>query len=169
MRKIKVLATIMVIAAMMIGCGKATVMKEFVSDDGSCSIQMNEDWVVEDTGMENWVAAFNELETAGAMLMQFEKELSGGVTNIDEIKEIVEESYVMTDMEAITAENSVLSNVEAYKCSMDIDGVDGEGCVAYGETDYAYYVILSIESGSTSDKDVEDFQTTVASFKENVQ
>lgn len=170
MRKFKVLATVIMIAALVIGCGGATAMKDFTSNDGSCSIQLSEKWVVEDTGMDNWVAAFNELGTEGAMVMQFDKELmAAGVEDITDIKAIVEESYVMTDMEAITAESSVLSNTEAYKCAMDVDGIAGEGCVAYGETDYAYYVILSLKSGSINDKAIEDFKTSVASFTESVQ
>ncbi|MBQ8598133.1 MAG: hypothetical protein IJ409_10125 [Lachnospiraceae bacterium] len=171
MRKIKVLAVVMMIAAMIVGCGSKEVpMKEFASNDGSCTIQLNEKWVVEETGMDNWIAAFNELGTEGAMVMQFTKGImDANVSNVSDIKAIVEESYVMSGMEAIEVESGILSNVEAYKCSMDVDGIDGEGCVAYGETDYAYYVILSLESGSTSDKAVEAFKTSVASLTESAQ
>ena len=75
----------------------------------------------------------------------------------------------MTDMAAIDVESSVLSNVEAYTCNMDVDGIDGEGCVAYGETDYAYYIILALESGTRSDAAVEAFKASVASLTETVQ
>ena len=171
MKKFKVLAVVMMIAAMIIGCGSKEVpMKEFAANDGSCTIQLNEAWVVEETGMDNWIAAFNELGTEGAMVMQFTKGImDANVSGIADIKAIVEKSYVMSGMEAIEVESSVLSNTEAYACSMDVDGIDGEGCVAYGETDYAYYVILALESGSRSDKAVEAFKTSVASLTESAQ
>ena len=65
MRKIKVLAVIMMIAAMIVGCGSKEVpMKEFASTDGSCTIQLNEKWVVEDTWMicipMSWAVKFTE-------------------------------------------------------------------------------------------------------------
>lgn len=171
MKKIKVLAVVMMIAVMMMGCaGKGVPMKEFAAPDGSCTIQLNEKWVEEETGMDNWIAAFNELGTEGAMVMQFTKGImDANVSGIDDIKAIVEESYVMTGMEVIDVESSLLNNVEAYTCNMDVDGIDGEGCVAYGETDYAYYIILALESGSRSDAAVEAFKASVASLTESAQ
>ena len=104
------------IAAMVMGCGSKEIpTKEFTAADGSCTIQLNEKWVEEDTGMDNWIAAFNELGTEGAMVMQFTKGvMDANVSGIPDIRNIVEESYVMTDMAAIDVESSVLSNVEAY-------------------------------------------------------
>lgn len=171
MRKIKVLAAIMMIAAMLVGCGgKEVVMKDFTSVDGTCSIQMNETWVVEDMGMDNWIAAFNELGTEGAMVMQFPMDMvAGTISDIAGIKELVESSYVMSDMETLKVESSLLSNVEAYTCSMNVDNLNGEGCVAYGETEYAYYVILSVTGTSLNDSDVEAFKKSVASLTETVQ
>lgn len=171
MKKFKVLAAMMMIAAMLVGCGgKEVPMKEFSPVDGSYSIQMNEKWVVEDMGMENWVAAFNELGTEGAMVMQFPMEMvEGTVSDLAGFKALIESSYVMSDMEAIEADSSILSNLEAYTCSMDVDNLNGEGCVAYGETEYAYYVILSVTGTKLSDGDVEAFKKSVASLTEVVQ
>ena len=171
MKKIKVLAVVLIIAAMVMGCGSKEIpTKEFAAADGSCTICLNEKWIEEDTGMDNWIAAFNELGTEGAMVMQFTKGvMDANVSGIPDIRNVVEESYVMTDMAAIDVESSVLSNVEAYTCNMDVDGIDGEGCVAYGETDYAYYIILALESGNRSDAAVEAFKASVASLTETVQ
>ena len=171
MKKLKVLVVVMMLAAMVIGCGgKETPTKEFAAADGSCTIRLNEEWVEEDTGMDNWIAAFNGLGTEGAMVMQFTKnDVDAAITGIDDIRNIVESSYVMTDMAAIDVQSGILSNVEAYTCSMDVDGVNGEGCVAYGETDYAYYIILTLESGSRSDAAIEEFRASVASLTESVQ
>ena len=74
MKKIKVLAVVMMIAVMAMGCGSKEIpTKEFAAADGSCTIQLNEKWVEEETGMDNWIAAFNELGTEGSMVMQFTK------------------------------------------------------------------------------------------------
>ena len=169
MRKSRILVAVMMIAAMLVGCGsKEVVMTEFASADATCSIQLNEEWVTEETGMDNWIAAFNEAGTEGAMVIQFTKGvMDANVSNIADLKAVVEESYAMSDVEAIDVEMSALTNVEAYTCAMDLDGVKGEGCVAYGETDYAYYVIISLESGSVNDSAIENFKTSCASFAEN--
>ena len=171
MKKVKVLAAIMMIAAMLVGCGgKEIVLKDFPAGDGSYSIQMNEEWIVEDMGDDSWVAAFNEIGSEGGMVMQFTKEmLQGSITDLAGFKEIVESSYVMSDLEALEVSNAAFINSEAYTCGMNVDNLSGEGCVAYGETDYAFYVILTVKGGTQTDAEVESFKKVVASFTETAQ
>lgn len=50
------------------GCGsKEVVMKEFISEDETVSISMDENWRVEDmgAGTEGWLAAFNDDDSEG--------------------------------------------------------------------------------------------------------
>ena len=56
------------------GCGvKPRVLKEYKSADESLTISMDENWKVEDMGAESWLAAFNQEETEGIVVLQLPK------------------------------------------------------------------------------------------------
>lgn len=152
------------------GCGsKEVVMKEFISEDETVSISMDENWRVEDmgAGTEGWLAAFNEDDSEGIIVMQAAKGLYGAnVADMDAWKELIESSYPMSEMEEIEAPAVSGMNVsDAYKCEVTAEGVKGAGRVLYGETDYAYYCILYAAPRINSSGEAY-FKNVCATFKE---
>lgn len=154
------------------GCGsKEVVMKEFISEDETVSISMDENWRVEDmgAGTEGWLAAFNDDDSEGIIVMQAAKGLYGAnVADMDAWKELIESSYPMSEMEEIEAPAVSGMNVsDAYKCEVTAEGVKGAGRVLYGETDYAYYCILYAAPRINSSGEAY-FKNVCATFKETV-
>lgn len=152
------------------GCGsKEVVMKEFISEDETVSISMDENWRVEDmgAGTEGWLAAFNDDDSEGIIVMQAAKGLYGAnVADMDAWKELIESSYPMSEMEEIEAPAVSGMNVsDAYKCEVTAEGVKGAGRVLYGETDYAYYCILYAAPRINSSGEAY-FKNVCATFKE---
>lgn len=172
MRNLRKNVMIVITALMLalVGCGsKEVVMKEFSSEDQTVSIQMNEEWKVEDMGegSEGWIAALSDDESQGMIVMQLPKSLySGNIVDLDGVKEIVTSSYSISDQELV--ENPSVSGMdvkETYSCVMSADGVTGKGRVLYGETEYAYYSILYV-ANRINDAGVEYFNQACGSFKE---
>ena len=101
MRNLKknAVAVIMILMFVLVGCGsKEVIMKEFTSEDQTVSIQMNEEWKVEDMGdgSEGWIAALSDDESQGMIVMQLSKSLYGGnITDIEGVKEIVDRKSVV--------------------------------------------------------------------------
>ena len=133
MRNLKknAVAVIMILMFVLVGCGsKEVIMKEFTSEDQTVSIQMNEEWKVEDMGdgSEGWIAALSDDESQGMIVMQLSKSLYGGnITDIEGVKEIVVSSYTISDQEPV--ENPSVPGMdvkETYSCVMSADGVTGK-------------------------------------------
>lgn len=165
-KKAVVLAALL--ALVLAGCGgKEVVMKEFISEDETVSISMDETWKVEDMGVESWIAAFNDDGSEGIILMQLAKNVYGSnVSDMDAWKEVIESSYPMSGMEGVESPSVSGMNVEGtYSCEVTADGVKGAGRVLYGETDYAYYCIL-YAAPKINDNKAAYFSNVCASFKE---
>lgn len=164
----------MALGLLLAGCGssgKEVVFKEFVSDDGTVSIQMDESWTVEkvndEDGSEGWISAFTEDDSEGVVVMQLSKSVYGVGTDMDKWKEIIESTYPMSEMEDMEKPSVPGMNVDsAYSCVVTADGVKGAGRVVYGDTDYAFYCIL-YAAPKIDDKREEYFQKVCASFQEN--
>lgn len=166
------MALAVLLALVLGGCGsKEVVMKEFISEDETVSISMDENWRVEDmgAGTEGWLAAFNDDDSEGIIVMQAAKGLYGAnVADMDAWKELIESSYPMSEMEEIEAPAVSGMNVsDAYKCEVTAEGVKGAGRVLYGETDYAYYCILYAAPRINSSGEAY-FKNVCATFKETV-
>ncbi len=167
-------ALVIVLGLLLAGCGssgKEIVFKEFVSDDGTVSIQMDESWAVEkvndENGSEGWISAFTEDDSEGVVVMQLSKSVYGVGTDMDKWKEIIESTYPMSEMEDMEEPSVPGMNVDsAYSCVVTADGVKGAGRVVYGDTDYAFYCIL-YAAPKIDDKREEYFQKVCASFQEN--
>ena len=165
-----VLAVVMILALMLVGCGsKEVVMKEFTSDDQTVSIRMNEEWSKEDmgTGNEGWIGATSKNGAEGVVVMQAAKNLYGAsITDMDSWKELINASYTMSEMKLIDNPSVPGMDVsETYSCTMSLDGVKGEGHILYGETEYAYYSILYVAVKMNAAK-TEYFNKVCASFTE---
>ncbi len=167
-KKMSLIAMIMLLAVVMTGCGgKEVVMKEFKSPDETVTIKLNEEWNAEDMGADGWIGASNKSGTDAVIVMQFDK-LSTGISEIGEVKELVESNYVFTDQaEAEKPAMEGVTGIEAYTCKMDLDGTKGDGYIVYGETDYAYYAII-YAANRLNDSKKSNFKTSCESFKENV-
>ncbi|MDE7231704.1 MAG: hypothetical protein K2N37_01310 [Lachnospiraceae bacterium] len=155
------------LALILTGCGGAVVMKEFTSGDGTVSIQMNEKWTAEDmgAGSEGWVAAANANGSEAIIVMQLPKNVYGTI-DMDYWRKLINDSYAVSGAESI--ENPSVPGmevVETYSCTVTSDGVNGEGRILYGETDYAYYNILYV-AFKINDAKAEYFKNVCASFQE---
>ena len=161
---------VMILAMVLAGCGgKEVVMKEFTSEDGSVSVQMDESWAIEDmgAGTESWIAAFTSDGAEGIIVMQMPKNTIGlAVSDMAGWKSIIESSYPMSGMEKVDSPSIIGMDIEgAYSCTVTAEGVKGAGRVLYGETDYAYYCIL-YAAPKINDKKAEYFNNVCTSFKE---
>ncbi len=170
-KKTAIITAVMILALMLAGCGsKEVVMKKFTSEDQTVSIQMNETWNAESmgAGSEGWIAAGSENGSEAIIVMQAAKNLYGGnLVDMDGWKDLVSTSYPMSGLEAI--DNPSVPGMEVAEtcsCTVTADGVNGDGRVLYGETDYAYYSIVYAASKINTAKS-EYFNNVCASFKEN--
>ena len=107
-------------------------MKEFVTEDGSASFYLNQNWTEEDLGLSDmgvdfWLCAQNEQGTEAAILMQFPKRGAMQITSeMSEVKALVEDSYGYTPDGENTEAPAVpgMSNVEAGTGKANFDQVD---------------------------------------------
>ncbi|MBD5546822.1 MAG: DUF1266 domain-containing protein [Lachnospiraceae bacterium] len=160
----------MLAAMLLTACGSdaETIMREFASEDRTVAIRMDESWNSEDMGVENWVAAFTGDETEGIVVMQMPKTAYSNISDISGLKEMVEESFSVSEVEEMEKpEISSLSGVEAYKGQVNLEDVSGDGFIVYGETEYAYYSIL-YAAPALDEKKTEYFQQVCSTLKESV-
>ena len=164
-----VVAVVIILALMLVGCGsKEVFMKIFTSDDQTVRIWMNEEWSKEDmgTGSEGWIGATSKNGTEAIIVIQGAKNIYGVVTDIDGWKELTNASCTMSEMKLIDNPSVPgMDGLETYSCTMSLDGVKGEGYVLYGETEYAYYSILYVAVKMNEAK-TEYFNKVCASFTE---
>lgn len=162
---------------LLIGCGKQvnTVnMKEFTSQDGTYSLEADENYIESDNmGMDNWLELKSpeKYDTSSLAVMQFPKQgsLFGGYSSLDEVIEFAEESNSFSGKTKIDApKNMILDNVEAYIYQVTENDHTYEMCVVYGETDYAHYLLLNTESMLKPHSD-DYFESVCTSFRENAE
>lgn len=172
-RKKKTAVLAIALLLLVTGCGsseKEIVLKEYVSEDETVSIQMDESWKTEvvndESGSEGWISAFTEDDSEGIVVMQLTKSVYGAGVDMDRWKEVIESTYPMSELEDIQAPSVPNMNVDsAYSCNVTADGVKGDGRVVYGDTDYAFYCILYAAPEMTDRKE-EYFKKVCVTFKE---
>lgn len=150
-------------------------MKEFVTEDGSASFYLNQNWIEEDLGLSDmgvdfWLCAQNEQGTEAAILMQFPKRGAMQITSeMSEVKALVEDSYGYTPDGENTEAPAVpgMSNVEAGTGKANFDQVDVKAYVVYGETEYAFYALMYCWSTKTTDQ-ITAAKASCSRFVENV-
>ncbi|MDE5933257.1 MAG: DUF1266 domain-containing protein [Lachnospiraceae bacterium] len=174
--RMRVLAAIFALL-LLIGCGKQVNpvnMKEFTSQDGTYSLEADENYVEADNmGMENWLElkSPDKLGNSTLAVMQFPKKggLLGGYSNLKEVIKFTEESNDLSVKMKIDAPaNTVFNNVEAYIYQLTENNTEHEICVLYGETDYAHYMLMNVESKIKPHSD-DYFASVCASFQENAE
>lgn len=166
-----VMAVVVTLALMLAGCGNTeVVMKEFTSEDGTVSIQMNEKWKQEDmgSGAEGWVVGLSEDDSDAVMVMQMAKNIYGtNIADMDDWKDTINDSYSMSEMTSMDNPSVPGMDVaETYRCTVTVEGISGDGRILYGETEYAYYSILYVAVKMNA-SDEEYFNNVCASFKES--
>ncbi len=174
LKEMKKVALVLLTVLLLAGCGKQTKivnMKEYVSPDGTYSIEADESYTITDMGMENWLG----LETSGGLeslgVMQFPKKggILGSFASLEEVIGLMEESNDLSEKKEMPKpENANLSGIEAYTYKMTQDGYSAEVCTVFGETDYAYYLLMYSESKVKRNSE-DYFGKVCASFKENAE
>lgn len=174
--KLKKVATLSLVATMGImmlqGCGAKSSedlldeMKEFSPEDDSYTISLDEDWELEDLGMDNWLSAFNNAGTKGVVVMQFPFSSAMSIESMDAMEELVEESYAYTGEEADVPEISGLENLKATEGKITIENSNIDGYVIYGESDYAYYTFI-FAANNMSNSFIKNMNVSCESFVES--
>lgn len=163
------IAAAVMLALMLTGCGsKEVVMKEFTSNDGIISIQLNEEWSQEDmgAGAEGWIAATSKDDSEAIIVMQMAKNIYGAEMDMDSWIDLVNTSYPMSEITSIDNPSIPGMDVtQTYSCTVTIDNISGGGRIVYGETEYAYYSIL-YAAIKMNDPQIEYFNNVCGSFKE---
>ena len=172
MGRLKKSCIILIMAAVMMltACKEdsETIMREFASADKTVTIRMDESWNAQDMGVDNWIAAFTQDETEGIVVMQMPKAAYTNLSDIGDLRDMVEDSFAVSEAEEMAKPAiSGLSGIEAYKGSVNLEDVSGDGYIVYGETEYAYYSIL-YAAPALDDKKTEYFQQVCATFDEDV-
>lgn len=175
-RKLKVPAAIFALL-LLTACGKQvnTVnMKEFTSQDGTYSLKADENYVEADNmGMENWLEldSPDKLDSGALAVMQFPKKggLIGGYSSLKEVITFTEESNDLSGGSKTDAPTgTVFHNIEAYIYEITENDHTYEIDVVYGETDYAHYMLMNVESKLKPHAD-DYFGAVCASLKENTE
>ena len=169
---------IMILAFTMLqGCGGGKVataeellaeMKEFSTPDGSATIYLNKEWITEDAGSDTFLTAGSKDGREAVLMMQFPKGGIFPVESMDDLKELVETSYGMTDyQEAEAFEVPGMTNISVGNCKMSSDGTTAQVYLLSGETEYAYYSIGFVAT-KISDKNRAAFKASLSKFTEVV-
>ncbi len=169
------LSVCMVLCMMMglVGCQAAQTpeqllenMKEFSLPNGTASLYLNKEWKEQEIGVDNFLVVGADDGTKAVFVFQFPKDGSYQAESIDDVKDVVKQSYQISEeqeMEAFAIPG--MDKVEAWRCKMSLDGGSGEAYVAYGETDYAFYALGYVAS-RWSDTIITVFQTGCSKFVE---
>lgn len=166
----------MVLALLFTGCGAKTAtdeellagMKEFALVNGSASLYLNKEWTTQETGLDNLLIAGTDDGEEAVFLMQFPKDsIYYQVESIDDMKAIIDDSFHISGEEETEAfEIPGMSNVSVVRCEITPDDVKGEACVAYGETDYAFYAIGYV-GDKWDDSTMASLQVSCSKFAES--
>lgn len=128
--------------------------KEFALPDGSASLHLNQEWEQMEAGYESFMLVSDKNGRDGAYLFQFPKDSFWNLNDMSDIKEVINETFHISDEEAIEAfEVPGMSNISVSLCTISLDGVEGRASMLYGETEYAYYSIGCVDAMSRESKD----------------
>lgn len=143
-------------------------MKEFTVPAGSASICFDQSWTQKDAGLDTFMVVGSDDGSRAGYLLQVPRTGAYSMESIDEVRDLINRSYAFSNSQEMD-EVSIpgLSDVDAAVYDVQIDGADGGACVAYGETDYAFYSIAYMASEITEDSKAE-FQAICSTFRETV-
>lgn len=176
LKKVMLLGLVVIMGVMMLqGCGLAKKsdedilksMKAFATVDESLAIHLNENWEVEDVGLDNWLCAANKLGTQAVIVMQFPfNSAEINVSGMDEVTALVEESYSYTGAEVEAPEVPGMENLTASEGSLSYNGTNLDGYIVYGETEYALYAFI-FAANEMTDSYMQSVKISLSQFTEN--
>ena len=119
-------------------------LREFSTADGSVTLQLNQDWKIENMEADCWLCAVSADRSEGIIAMQFPKNgYFDKISSMDSVKLFVEDTYSIVKSEKTDAPIIPgMTNIESYLCEKSTDGEVIEAYIVFGETDYAYYSLL---------------------------
>lgn len=141
-------------------------MKEFSMPDGSASLYLARDWLSQDTGRDYLLAVGSEDGGEAVFVFRFPKDGIAPVESLADLRELVNDSCHVSGEEAIEAFwVPGMTNVATSRCTVTANGIDGQACLVYGETDYAFYAIGYL-SGKWKDSMTASLRASCSSFSE---
>lgn len=173
-KKIALCLTVILIFALVQGCGGAKTaeerladMQEFSTPDGSVSVYLDKNWETEDMQMDCWLYAGSKNGRECLFLMQFPKKgLNRMVTDMEDMKAKLKESYSISgETEAEAPEVPGMESVSAETVKVQVDGNTADAYMVYGETDYAFYSLM-FAAYSINDDVLENAKVTCSKFSE---
>ena len=158
------------------GCGTTTAseedllagMKQFELSNESASLYLDKDWETQDTGLDTMLAAGTSNGSEAVFMDQFPKGSSYyPVESLDDVKKYVSDNFQASDEEEVEAfEIPGMSNVSVTKCKISSGGVNADACMAYGETENAYYTIIYM-TNHWNDSKMASFKVSCKNFAES--
>ena len=167
--------TMLFAAGMLQGCGfmqtqesMLASMKEFSLGNGTASVYLNQNWIEEDLGEDFMLCAANALGSQVFMMIQCSKTgLGSWASTLEEVQEFFRDSYGFSGEDAEAPEIATMNYVIAEQGQMYSEGIYVDAYVVYGETEYAYYVLL-FGADSMNDSFMDSAKVSCSQFEESV-
>lgn len=146
--------------------GQIPEMKEFSLGNGTASIYLNQKWEEQDSGLDNMLSVGSKSGNEGVFLFQIPKDGTYQIDNMEDMQDLLESSYGISDPESIDAFSVPgLSDISACQGQMKVEGVTADACIVYGESDYAFYAILYY-ANTWDDSMLASFKASCEKFEE---
>lgn len=142
-------------------------MKEYTAESGTVSIYLEDGWETQDLGIDTWLGVQSQSKGDEVVVTQLPKnQYNGTVNSLEDLQAMMEESFHITDAQPTDApEVAGLTSVSAVTCNISSDAGTGEAYIIYGESDYAYYMLV-YSSKTITDKEKASFNASCTTLKE---
>lgn len=133
---------------------------------GTTSLYMNQDWQEDETASDQIFKAGSPEGSDAIFVYQVPKGSDAQVNSIDEMKTLIRELFQSSNEKPIEDfEIAGMVNVSANRCKAMRNGFKVDACLAYGETDYAFYTIGYL-AGSWKKSMLASFRVSCKNFIE---
>lgn len=159
---------VLLLSVVLTACGSTeTPSKAFKSADETVSIQLSDKWETEEEDIpEGWILAGNTSGSEAMLLMQFPKELT---TSMEDFITEIEENYNVSEIDAEAITDLTMPGVsltKSYISKVNAEGISGSACIAFGESEYAYYGIIYAVNKLNNNR-LDYFKACCATFHED--
>ncbi len=143
-------------------------MKEFAIPNGAASMYFDKDWITQDMQLDTFLAVGRADGSEAAFLLQFPKNGTIPMENMDALKEFIKTAYSPTNTEAVDGiEVPGMTNLEVISADISSGGQNAKAYIIYGETEYAYYSLGYVAS-KLNDRIKSSFIASCSKFVEVV-
>jgi len=133
----------------------------------TASIKTERLWTVHDTGEDNILVVGSDDGNDAISLFQLPKD-SAEVSGLEEVKTQMEQRYsVIQSTEDDSFLLAGLENTCSYRSQMAYNEYTVELCMAFGESDYAYYALCYASGTWEEEEDLPYIQAVCQTFSEN--